>query len=223
MASKIAQKAGMSVLERHLKTYEPKDPLYEDYVDERGVTQRRKRELPPGLSQRDQAILKKVKKRAHYLDKGFRICGFRFGWTFVIGMIPIVGDVTDAVLNYTLVVRVARKADLPAWLVSQMLFNNAISAACGFVPLAGDVVLAIWKANSRNAHLLEEFLRVRGEEYLKGPAGRSENPNEVKPGAGKVPGEYVDGKAQGTINTVAGPSTRSGSSFFGGKGKSRAA
>jgi hypothetical protein len=31
----------------------------------------------------------------------------------------------------------------------------------------GDVILAMYKANSRNAALLEEFLRIRGEEYLK--------------------------------------------------------
>lgn len=44
------------------------------------------RELPPGLSARDAKILKSVKRRAHYLDKGFNLCGMRFGWTFIIGM-----------------------------------------------------------------------------------------------------------------------------------------
>jgi len=45
--------------------------------------------------------------------------------------------------------------------------NNAVSAAVGFIPLAGDVILAAFKANSRNAGLLEEFLRIRGEEFIK--------------------------------------------------------
>jgi hypothetical protein len=48
-----------------------------------------------------------------------------------------------------------------------MLANNAISAAVGFVLVVGDVVPATWKANSLNAALLEEFLRVRGEETVK--------------------------------------------------------
>jgi hypothetical protein len=48
-----------------------------------------------------------------------------------------------------------------------MLMNNAVSIAVGLVPLAGDVILAIFKANSRNAALLQEFLRIRGEEFLK--------------------------------------------------------
>jgi len=107
-----------------------------------------------------------------------------------------------------------------------MLFNNAVSAAVGFIPLLGDIVLATWKANSRNAFLLEEFLRVRGEEYLKAPVARVEDPGVVLPGAGKVQGEYVEGKLPGTLNSIAGASTgASGSGFFGGskgKGKGRA-
>ena len=47
-----------------------------------------------------------------------------------------------------------------------MLLNNAISTGVGFIPLVGDVILAVYKANSRNAALLEEFLRVRGEGCL---------------------------------------------------------
>lgn len=43
------------------------------------------RETPPGLSTRDAKILKSVQRRAHYLDKGFHVCGLRFGWTFIIG------------------------------------------------------------------------------------------------------------------------------------------
>ena len=87
------------------------------------------RETPPGLSKRDAKILKSVNRRAHYLDKGFSLCGLRFGWTFVIGqchfvrcgmyeiadapvgIIPGAGDIADATLNYMLVVRKARQAE----------------------------------------------------------------------------------------------------------------
>ena len=37
-----------------------------------------------------------------------------------------------------------------------------------FVPIIGDILIGVWKVNLRNAALFEEFLRVRGEEYLKG-------------------------------------------------------
>lgn len=74
-----------------------------------------------------------------------------------------------------------------------MLTNNAVSAAVGFVPIVGDVVLAAFKANSRNAALLEEFLRIRGEEFLTRENDRVENPSNVRPGAGHAPGEPVTG------------------------------
>ncbi|KAJ8072021.1 hypothetical protein AAF712_009639 [Marasmius tenuissimus] len=165
--SKLLGKAGKALFEKHLEQYAPADPLYEEYTTDKGKKKRRKRAIPPGLSSRDTKILKSVQKRAHYLDKGFSICGFQFGWTFIIGIIPGAGDVASATLNYTLVVRKAKKADIPSWLLSRMLFNNAVSAGVGLVPLAGDVFLAVWKANSRNAALLEEFLRIRGEEFMK--------------------------------------------------------
>ncbi|KAF8071609.1 hypothetical protein FPV67DRAFT_883930 [Lyophyllum atratum] len=209
--SALLGKAGKKLFERHLEQYAPKDPLYEFYTDDKGKKRRRKRVLPPGLSARDAKILKSIQKRAHYLDKGFSILGFRFGWTFLIGLIPVVGDVTDASLNYLLVVRKARQADIPPWLLQRMLFNNAVSAGVGFVPVVGDLVLAIYKANSRNAALLEEFLRIRGEEYLRLQEGEAVVPSaaeqggkkkkqkgvsakdaeQIKPGSGVVKGEVV--------------------------------
>lgn len=202
MTSEMAKKVGLKLFEKHLDQYTPADPLYEEYTNEKGKKKRRRREVPPGLSKRDAAILMSVKKRAHYLDKGFHICGMRFGWTVIIGLIPVAGDIVDATLNYTLVVRKARQAEIPGWLLRKMLLNNAVSSACGFVPIAGDVILGIYKANSRNAALLEEFLRIRGEEFLKIEVARQENATVVKPGAGREQGEKVEGKKTGTIKSA---------------------
>ena len=80
-----------------------------------------------------------------------------------------------------------------------MLANNTVSAAAGFIPLVGDVVLAAFKANSRNAALLEEFLRIRGEEFLKHESQRVENPENVKPGAGREAHERVPGNESGQV------------------------
>ena len=108
----------------------------------------------PGISSRDAKILKAVQNRAHYLDKSFSSCGLRFGWTAIIGIVPGAGDVACAALNYVLVVRKARQADLPSWLTSKMQLNNAVSVIGGTV---GDVVV--------------NFLRIGGEEYLMLQAG----------------------------------------------------
>lgn len=48
-----------------------------------------------------------------------------------------------------------------------MIMNNAVGIGVGYLPIVGDIILAMYKANSRNAMLLEEFLRVRGEEFVK--------------------------------------------------------
>jgi len=76
-----------------------------------------------------------------------------------------------------------------------MLGNQAIATVIGFVPLIGDIGIAVFKTNSRNAALLEEYLRVRGEEFLKSQADQAEGPKVVKPGAGVESGEKVPGKA----------------------------
>ncbi|KAH9850356.1 hypothetical protein C2E23DRAFT_782710 [Lenzites betulinus] len=209
--SNLAIKAGRKLFERNLKQYQPADPLYETYVDKKGRQRRRKRDTPPGLSTRDAKILKSVQRRAHYLDKGFSLCGLRFGWTFIIGIIPGAGDIADASLNYFLVVRKAKQAEIPGWLLRQMLLNNAVSAGVGFIPIAGDVILAMFKANSRNAALLEEFLRIRGEEFLKVERERVQDPQTVKPGAGREPGEHVPGKQERSASTFGGGWFRRGS------------
>lgn len=94
------------------------DPYYEFY-EQNGKQKRRKvsaiidmqRAIPPGLTRKEAKILMKIKRRAHYLDKGFRICGFRFGWTALISLIPFAGDVADALLNHYLVVKKAQQID----------------------------------------------------------------------------------------------------------------
>lgn len=40
--SAIARSAGKKLFERHLQNYEPKDPLYETYTDNKGRQRRRK-------------------------------------------------------------------------------------------------------------------------------------------------------------------------------------
>lgn len=76
-----------------------------------------------------------------------------------------------------------------------MVGNQAIATAVGFVPIVGDVGIAIFKANFRNAALLEEYLRIRGEEFLKAQADRVEDPTVVRPGAGQEEAEKIPRKS----------------------------
>jgi len=48
------------------------------------------------------------------------------------------GDVADIVLNHQFVVKKAKQAEIPSWLLRRMLLNNAVSAGIGFVPIIGE-------------------------------------------------------------------------------------
>lgn len=65
-----------------------------------------------------------------------------------------------------------------------MILNQAIACGFGIVPILGDVAAAIFGCNARNVALLEEYLSIRGAEYIKPEGDRRYNPEDIKPGAG---------------------------------------
>ena len=73
--------------------------------------------------------------RSTYLDHhGLRLSDLEVDVTIrFIALIPVVGDVADALLNYSLVVRKARQADIPPWLLRKMLLNNTVSTGLSYV------------------------------------------------------------------------------------------
>ncbi|KAK9455137.1 hypothetical protein V1511DRAFT_447608, partial [Dipodascopsis uninucleata] len=149
------------------------DPYYEEIpVAELSGKKRgskRKRAIPAGISQNDQKVLKRVRRRAYHMDMslGLCCCGLSIGWSAVIGIIPGIGDIISACLAI-LIVRAANKVDdgLPQIVYFKMMVNVAINFGIGLVPFVGDIADAMYKANSRNALLLEEYLRKRGEHNL---------------------------------------------------------
>jgi len=78
-----------------------------------------------------------------------------------------------------------------------MILNLAISAAIGIVPIVGDILLASYRANVRNARLLENFLHLRGERIAKGGARALSEKNNA--GADGDEGEGQRGAAGGRI------------------------
>jgi hypothetical protein len=117
-------------------------------------------------------------------------------------MIPGAGDVANIALAYMLVVRKARRAEIPPWLLRKILLNNMISGGAGLVPFAGDVFVGAFKANSRNAALLEEFLRIRGEAYIKLRAEGKDPDVVAKPSKKGKAAEKADGKKKDVAKGV---------------------
>ena len=66
-----------------------------------------------------------------------------------------------------LVVKLCLKANIPATIQTRMYTNLMIDFAIGLVPILGDLADGVYKANTRNAALLEDVLRKRGDDRNK--------------------------------------------------------
>lgn len=148
------------------------DPYFETVPATRlgfKTTKKRKKALPPGLTAQEEKILNKVKKRAYRLDLClFSLCGLRFGWSSIIGLVPAIGDFADMLLAL-MVFRTCCQVEPPlkSSTKMRMQMNIVIDFAIGLVPFLGDLCDAAFKCNTRNAVLLEEELRERGKKRLR--------------------------------------------------------
>ncbi|KAL8400243.1 hypothetical protein RB594_000577 [Gaeumannomyces avenae] len=178
MASLLVKLAAKKALEdRTKKNTNKEDPFYE--YEEVEVVRKGKVEtqwkkvgkkgIPPGVSPHDADVLKQVRRRAHHLDLSlFNLCGIKFGWSSVIGLIPAVGDLLDMFLALMLVQKCTKvEGGLPMMIKSRMLLNVMIDFAIGLVPFVGDIADAVYRANTRNAWLLELYLTNKAAELDK--------------------------------------------------------
>lgn len=170
MAAQVASYIGKKILkESAANKFGQEDPYFEQVPASRlnrafGKKSRKSHKaIPPGLSESDAKILNRVKRRAYRLDYSlFNLCGIRFGWGSVIGLIPVAGDGIDAALAL-MVARECKKIDggLPQRIYTMMLVNVIIDLVIGFIPFVGDLADAIYKCNTRNAIILEKYLREK--------------------------------------------------------------
>jgi Domain of unknown function (DUF4112) len=110
-----------------------------------------------------------VKRRAYRLDMSLcNFCGIRFGWSSIIALLPVLGDALDAFMAL-MVVHTCEQVEggLPGSIRARMMFNVILDFGIGLVPFIGDVADAIFRANTRNAAVLEEYLREKGKKNLR--------------------------------------------------------
>ena len=99
-----------------------------------------------------------VEALARWLDYAFALPGgFRFGMAGIIGLVPGIGDVLDALLSLYIVLR-AIQLGVPRVALARMLVNVGIEALAGSVPFLGDLFDVAFKANRRNYQLLKSYL-----------------------------------------------------------------
>jgi len=66
-----------------------------------------------------------------------------------------------------MVIRTASQANLPPDVRARMMFNVICDFVIGLVPFLGDILDIGFKANTRNAIVLENYLRERGAESIR--------------------------------------------------------
>ena len=91
------------------------------------------------------------------LDNQFRIPGtdIRFGFDFIIGLVPGVGDVVSLGISGMLVSVMARKG-ASGMVIVKMLWNILLDGVIGAIPILGDIFDLSYRANRRNLTLLKE-------------------------------------------------------------------
>jgi hypothetical protein len=105
------------------------------------------------------AALPAVRALAKIMDKAITLPGtnISFGLDALLGLLPGVGDtISSAIGGYT--VLIAHRLGAPTTVLMRMVLNLGIDALIGIVPFAGDLLDLGFKANVKNAQLLEQTL-----------------------------------------------------------------
>lgn len=100
----------------------------------------------------------KSRKFAELLDSQFTIPGtkIKVGLDPILGLVSGVGDLAGASLSVYFMIFAAKKGAKPSILI-RMFVNILADLTIGSIPILGDIFDVAWKANLRNANLLEKL------------------------------------------------------------------
>jgi hypothetical protein len=99
--------------------------------------------------------LRWVARVARLLDSQFRLPGtqFRFGLDPLLGLLPVVGDLSTTLVSVALLLTMLRHGASGA-VVVRMGLNILLDSVVGAIPLVGNVFDFAYKSNERNVALL---------------------------------------------------------------------
>lgn len=95
---------------------------------------------------------------AELLDSQFKIpnTNIRFGLDPIISLIPGAGDVVAGVISLYFLIQGAIHGGRAA-VLGRMFINILLDVLIGSIPILGDAFDVYWKANLRNAQILDEL------------------------------------------------------------------
>jgi Domain of unknown function (DUF4112) len=125
-------------------------------IKAQSVLLRGRRELSDDAQMR--SALVQVRKIAWLMDDSIPIGrGYRIGIDGVIDFVPGIGDLAGVLVSAYIIYRAAA-CGAPQPILMRMAGNVLVDALLGTFPVLGVVADSAFKANSRNAAILEEFL-----------------------------------------------------------------
>jgi hypothetical protein len=114
------------------------------------------RQLSPAQERR----LEVLRAMARLLDSSMVVPGttIRYGLDPILGLIPGLGDLVSPFFTIAVLWQ-SRDLSIPRVVQLRMIFNVAIDALLGVVPVIGDLFDVAWKANNMNMALLDQYAR----------------------------------------------------------------
>lgn len=99
-----------------------------------------------------------TKEFAQLLDSKFNIPGtnIRFGIDPIVGLIPGAGDVLAGGISLYFLIQAAL-LNAKATVLTRMFINILLDVLIGSIPILGEAFDVYWKANLRNARILDEL------------------------------------------------------------------
>ncbi len=103
-------------------------------------------------------VLLEAQKLANLTDSKIRIpfFGIRIGLDFLVGLIPVVGDIIMVAVSIS-IVAMAKSMKVPKALRIAMLKNIGVDFLLGLIPFVGDIVDIFYKSNQKNVRIMEKW------------------------------------------------------------------
>jgi hypothetical protein len=117
--------------------------------------------------QAPQALLQ-AQKLANLTDSKVRIpiLGIRLGLDFLVGLIPVVGDIIMVGVSLS-IVGMAKSMQVPTAMRIAMLKNIAVDFVLGLIPFVGDLIDLFYKSNQKNVRIMEKWWVSQNHQHIQ--------------------------------------------------------
>ncbi|MGP1353929.1 MAG: DUF4112 domain-containing protein [Parasphingopyxis sp.] len=113
----------------------------------------------PEIGRDPASVRQRIEAMEALLERGFTmpVINREFGLDFILGLIPVVGDVIAAAMG-TWLVWEARNLNMSKWKIARMFGNIGVDLAVGAVPFIGDAADFVFRSNTRNLRIIRKHL-----------------------------------------------------------------